>query len=268
MAQINGFNLGNLRQEEDFGFHQLVIAETAKCNDEKLTQVQTAYSDALSKFDDALKVGGANALSVPLSGQDEVRDNTYRGLAAHAKNMASHFDPAKAEIARQAELIINKYGNPCSLPLVQESGVLHNLIQDLEAFDNKQESGGSGEKPEDLSIDMNENRLLFIGAREWLEQLKSMNDLFVSLFGDRNTAQAAVVTGASKAARQAVDGAYRNVVKRINALAEVNGDAAYIGTINALNALIDRQQSILAARKTNNAKKKDDPVVPDKPDNL
>lgn len=56
-------------------------------------------------------------------------------------------------------------------------------------------------------------------------------------------------------------GWYKIVVTKnrcINALAEVNGDAAYINAINAINTLIDRQRAIMAACKTNNAKKKEE----------
>lgn len=49
--------------------------------------------------------------------------------------------------------------------------------------------------------------------------------------------------------------AYRAIVKRLNALAEVNGDTDYLEIINNLNNLIDRQKTILATRKTLNAKK-------------
>lgn len=256
MAEIKNFDLGHLHQEESFGFHQIAKGETAKCNDPKLTDLQAAYALAFNQFDVSLKQGGGeNYLTSPIARLDEERDNAYRGFANHVRNMKAHFDPQKAEIARQAWLIINKYGDPCELPYLAENGVIYNLIQELEVFDNKKDDG---EHPDELAINTDEDRLLLIGAREWLEQLKSLNELFVITFSDRNTGQAAIVTGATKAARQLVDKAYRNVVVRINALAEVNGDAAYIDAINAINTLIGRQRAIMAARKTNNAKKKEE----------
>lgn len=258
MAEIKVFDLGKQRQEEDFGFHQLACAETAKCTDAKVTPLQTAYADAFGLFDKALKTGGASIISDQLVELDAQRDDAYSGLAAQIRAALRHFDPAKAATAKEADLILRKYGNPNSMPYVQQNGTLHNLIQDLEAFDagNAPSEGGGDEGGEDILSVAEANRLATIGAREWLDRLKSVNDQFLAAFAERNTAQGNVVTGETKAARQAVDAAYRAVVKRINALAEVNGDADYISVINAVNALIDRQKAVLAARKTTNAKKK------------
>lgn len=257
MAEIKEFDLGKQRQEEAFGFHQLVCAETAKCTDAKVTDLQTAYVAAFAAFDKALKTGGASIISDQLLELDTQRDNAYSGLAAQIHTALRHFDPKKVATAREAELILRKYGNPNRLPYVQQNGVVHNIIQDLEAFDagtGSPDSGDGDNGDDDVLHSLNDdNRLATIGAREWLDQLKSVNDQFLAAFATRNTAQGNVVTGETKATRHALDAAYRAVVKRINALAEVNGDAAYISVINAVNALVDRQKAVLAARKTTNA---------------
>lgn len=257
MAEIKEFDLGKQRQEEDFGFHQLACAETAKCTDAKVTPLQTAYADALAGFDKALKTGGANIISDQLLELDAQRDDAYSGLTAQIRTALRHFDPVKVAMAKEADLILRKYGNPNPMPYVQQNGTLHNIIQDLEAFDagNTPSEGGGDEGGEDILRSVpTPNRLATLGAREWLDRLKSVNDQFLVAFAARNTAQGSVVTGETKAARQAVDAAYRAVVKRINALTEVNGDTDYIGVINAVNALVDRQKAVLSARKTNNAK--------------
>lgn len=253
MAQIKELDLGKQRQEESFGFHTLANAETATCNDEKLKSLQTAYTAALSEFDAALKTGGASPLSQTVTELDGQRDDAYSGLAAQIRNSLHHFDPTKAATAREADIILRKYNNPCALPYLEENGVLHNLIQELRTFDNAEEN----DRPDIISFADTPatNRLATIGAAEWLDRLEMVNSQFLAVFATRNTAQGEVVTGASKIARTAVDTAYRAVVKRLNALAEVNGDANYISVINALNSLIDRQKSVLAARKTTNAKK-------------
>lgn len=259
MAEIKEFDLGKQRQEEDFGFHQLACAETAKCTDAKVTPLQKAYADALDVFDKALKTGGASIISDQLLELDMQRDEAYSGMAAQIRATIRHFDPEKVAVAKEVDLILRKYGNPNPLPYVQQNGTLHNIIQDLEAFDagttppeeSSEEGGGDTPKASPAA-----NRLATIGAREWLDRLKSINDQFLVAFAARNTAKGSVATGETKVARQAVDAAYRALIKRINALAEVNGDADYLSVINAINALVDRQKSVLAARKATNAKKK------------
>lgn len=260
MTQIKELDLGKQRQEESFGFHALASAETAKCSDEKIKPLQTAYTAALSAFDAALKTGGSHPLSETVVRLDGLRDNAYSGLAAQIRNSVHHFDPDKAATAREADLILRKYGSPCALPYLEENGVLHNLIQELKTFDNHQ----SVDRPDVVLLsEPATDRLTTIGAAEWLERLEVVNTQFLEAFANRNTSQADVVTGASKAARTAVDDAYRAIAKRINALAEVNGDANYVAVINAINTLIDRQKSVLAARKTTNKKRHggDRPVI-------
>ncbi|MEG2066528.1 MAG: DUF6261 family protein, partial [Tannerellaceae bacterium] len=273
MGQIKELDLGKLRQEESFGFHTLANAETAKCKDEKLKPLQTDYNHALIGFDAALKTGGGNPLSETITQLDGQRDEAYSGLVAQIRNSVHHFDPDKAATAREADLILRKYGNPSALPYLEENGVLHNLIQELREFDNHPEGPivvsvltASTDRLTASTdrLTASTDRLTTIGAAEWLERLETVNNQFLEVFSSRNTAQADVVTGASKATRMAVDDAYRAVVKRINALAEVNGETDYISYINALNALIDRQKSVLAARKTANKKKADD----DRPDRV
>lgn len=259
MSAIKEFDLGKQRQEESFGFHQLACAETAKCTDAKVTALQIAYAEALAAFDKALKTGGASIISGQLLELDTQRDEAYSGLAAQIRTSLRHFDPEKVATAKEADLILRKYGNPNSLPYVQQNGAVHNIIQDLEAFDagNNPSEGGGDEGGEDILRSVPApNRLATLGAREWLDRLKSINDQFLAAFATRNTAQGIVATGETKVARQAVDAAYRAVVKRINALAEVNGDADYISVINAVNVLVDRQKAVLAARKTTNANAK------------
>lgn len=150
------------------------------------------------------------------------------------------------------------------MPYLAENSAVTNLIQDLEEFDNREEE--EEERPGELSdpasspldgvsLDNVTNRLQMAGLDRWVARLKEANEKFIVIFTNRNSQQATIVTGATKTARQDTDAAYRAIVKRLNALAEVNGDTDYLEIINNLNNLIDRQKTILATRKTLNAKK-------------
>ncbi|MDD2953976.1 MAG: DUF6261 family protein [Parabacteroides sp.] len=255
MSEINSMDLSRSRQDEIFAFHQMAKAETVKLKDPKLTALQQAYESAFEAFDVASKQsGGENVFTVPITEQDALCDRIYKGLSSQVSTMEDHFDPGIAEIARQARVILKKYGDPTRLPYLEESGVLHNLVQELEAFDNV--SGSDSDSPSEISAEITTHRLAALHVDGWVVRLKAENANFLSLFSDRNKQQASIVTGATKVARQATDTAYRNVVRRINALAEVNGDADYIDVINALNTLIDRQKAILATRATLSEKRK------------
>ncbi|WP_165154938.1 DUF6261 family protein [Parabacteroides sp. ZJ-118] len=259
MAEIKVYNTAVARQEESFGFHKLAVAEMSKCTDEKFVPAYQAYETAYEAFDEALKQsGGEHVLSKPIEAQDDICDKLYRGLNSQVATMETFYDPDIAEVAREARVILKKYGNPTGLPYLEEAGVLHNLIQELEAFDGVSDSGS----PDELSLLSTDvkriasNRLAALHIDGWVSQLKAETARFLELFAERNTQKSSVVTGATKAARKATDEAYRSAAKRLNALAEVNGDADYIHVINALNVLIDRQNAIIKARATRNANKR------------
>lgn len=261
MTLVKNLNLKKLHQEEDFGFHQLMIIETAKCTDEKVVSLQKIYTDTFAAFDEALKPGGKDMSTLEVTNCDFQRDQTYMGMASHARNMTRHFDPDKARIAQQVCLLIDKYGNPCTRPYIEENGIIENLIQELKTFDNHQED----DRPVIESSEITTDRLTAIGLKEWVDHLEQLNKKFIQLFSERNATKSLIISGASKATRDATDKAYRSFVNRVNALIEVNGDTDYLDLVNKMNKLIDYQLSVLAARDTKNTnkKKKDDdrPVI-------
>ena len=238
--------------------------EVEKCKDSKITEFVNNYKVKYNVFDGSMKVsGGENVLSYDVTRLDKVRDDAYRGLKRQNNVAMNDFDPVIAEIARQIDIILRRNGDPCSLPYLAENSAVINLIQDLEEFDNHSEEE---ERPGELSDPTNSpldgvsledvtNRLQMAGLERWVMRLKEANEKFISFFTNRNSQQATIVTGATKAARQETDAAYRAVVKRLNALAEVNGETDYLEIINNINRLIDRQKAILATRKTINAKR-------------
>lgn len=261
MTFIKDVNLASFLLNQNFGFHTLAIAETRKCNDAKLTDLQTVYDTKYNAYDEVLKISGKSASTQPIADADKLQDDMYRGLASQNKVMQKHFDPVYAEIARQVDIILNKYGNPCKLPYLQEDSVLKNLVQDLEVFNNHQEEDDrpvieSIEEESPLSVLENvTNRLEKIGLWEWLVQLKAANAKFAELYAARNEQDATIITGATKAAGLETDQAYYNVVRRINSLADINGTDNYKTVINNINQLIDKEHASLTAHRTTVAKR-------------
>ena len=151
--------------------------------------------------------------------------------------MCSHPTADIANAASEAKSLFDKYGDPTSLAQTEESGVLHNLLQDLEAFDSAKRTS--------LALDV------------WITDLQAKEDAFLAAAAERTEADAARQVGIVKETRTAADAAYRSLVDTVNALAMINGDAAYATFIDHVNALIDRQKSILKARTTR-AKKEDE----------
>ena len=238
MKKITTINLTRLRTEEDFGFLKLVLAETENLPAEETPSILTAavnsFETAFNAFDAALKASATNPATASATDADVERDQSWRGINAYVKAMCSHPTDDVASAATEAKSLFDKYGDPTSLAQTEESGVLHNLLQDLEAFDSLKRTS--------LALDV------------WIADLKTKEEAFLAAAARRTEADAARQVGIVKETRTAAEAAYRSLVDTVNALAMINGDAEYATFIEHVNAVIERQRTILRARTTRGKK--------------
>ena len=241
MKKITTINLTRLRTEEDFGFLKLVLAETENLPAEETPSILTAavnsFETAFNAFDAALKASATNPATASATDADVERDQSWRGINAYVKAMCNHPTDDVASAATEAKSLFDKYGDPTSLAQTEESGVLHNLLQDLEAFDSLKRTS--------LALDV------------WITDLKTKEEAFLAAAARRTEADAARQVGIVKETRTAAESAYRSLVDTVNALAIINGDADYATFIDHVNAVIERQKAISKARSTR-AKKEDE----------
>lgn len=235
MGKINSLDVNRMRMEEDFGFMKLVKAELENLTTEDTKTIIASFNAAYTSFDEVLKTSSALPSASVASECDYRRDRSWGASNAYLNAMSIHPTESIALVARKAKAIFDKYGNPTALPQTEESGVLHNLIQDLRT--------------------LTESELSTIHYEPWLADLEASEDAFLSAVRDRTEEKASRTTGAAKAARTQMDAAYRNLVERVNALAVVNGDDDYAVFIDHVNALVDRQRTVLKTRANANAKK-------------
>lgn len=239
MKKINTLNVKQLRTEECFGYLKQVLAETENLPSEETPAAQTtavnAFETAFDAFDTALKASAVNPATASATNADVERDQSWRGINAYVKAMCNHPTADIAATAAEAKSLFDKYSDPTSLAQTEESGILHNLLQDLEAFDSSKRTS--------LALDV------------WITDLKTKEEAFLAAATARTEADAARQIGIVKETRTAAEAAYRSLVDTVNALAMINGDTAYATFIDHVNAMIERQKAILKTRATNNAKK-------------
>lgn len=149
--------------------------------------------------------------------------------------MTAHPTDQVRQAAIETKTLFDKYGDPTTLPQTEENGILHNLLQDLKAIDS--------------------SKLTSLAFDAWLTNLETCETAFLSAVSQRTEETAARQVGIVKEIRQTADNAYRSLVELVNALTVVNGEAPYATFIDHVNAIIDRQKTVLKARQTN-AKKK------------
>lgn len=246
MKKIKTFGLSNLRVEECFGYLKQVLSETASLPGQgeeegpSIESLRTAnpalgnalevFTGAFHSFDNALKASVTNPATATATAADAARDASWRGANNYLSAMCAHPAAEVAAHAAEAKSLFDKYGDPTKLAQTEESGVLHNLLQDLEAFD----SGKRGS----LALDV------------WIADLKTKEEAFLAAAAERTEADAARQVGIVKETRTAAEAAYRSLADTVNALAMIEGDTDYATFIDHVNALADRQKAILKARST------------------
>ena len=272
MKKVLTISLKRLRTEEDFGFHRLVISEIPKLTGEggsegggedQYPEVQAetralapvlqtridTYKTAYEQFDDVLKEESHVPAATLVSQADDLRDEASRKVRNYAKTMTEHPNPATAALAQQVVDILDKYGDPTTQPQNEESGTLHNIMQDITALGTE--------------------KLQTIHIEEWTGHLQETMDAYDAAVAQRAKEESGREVGIIKQTRQETDEAYRSLVRAVNSLAEIEGDTDYAAFIDAMNSHIEHQKETLKMRETNNAKK-DDPKTeepePEEPD--
>ena len=258
MKKIKNYGVTTLHVEELFGYLKQVETETANlpiseeeerpgglsvmaATDSVLETKVNEFTTAVDAFDDALKASATNPATATATATDDARDASWRGGNNYLTAMCAYPDAEIAAYAAEAKSLFDKYGDPTKLAQTEESGVLHNLLQDLEALDSSKRTA--------LNLDV------------WITDLKTKENAFLAAAAERTEADAARQVGIVKETRTAAETAYRSLVDTVNALAMINGDAEYATFIDHVNAMIERQKAISKARVTR-AKKKEDEEKP------
>ncbi|MCE2617691.1 DUF6261 family protein, partial [Phocaeicola oris] len=142
--KIKSFDLAHTRVEEDFGFQKLIAAETEKL---PLTDSKPGYAEGLRKavqafihayqmFDDALKASDSVPAAKTATEKDALRDEAWRAMREYVKASTGYPVPEVAQTATEVYELFKKYGDLATLPQTEETGRLHNLLQDLDAVDD------------------------------------------------------------------------------------------------------------------------------------
>ena len=271
MEQISILSLSRLRNEEAFGYFKLVMSllpylqKEAEPENPDVVSVEggvsalsgsgevinamleapiNAFEAAYQAFDVALESSTAD--SAEAKAYEELRDRLWRSNNAYIKAMTAHPNPELAAIAERVKAEFDKYGDVTYLPVVQESGALHNLIQDIQAIPAQDRSK--------------------IHYEEWLNALDTAENSYLVAVAARTDVRSEKEVGAVKRTRIEAEAAYTHLVDVVNLLAKLEGDTAYLPFINRMNVLIAEQKATLKARQTRAAKAKEpitQPVMPE-----
>ena len=228
--KINLIHLHSLRNDEHFQFHSEVDKLIRKFGSAalKIDAQFLAFVTLFQDEDTALKKIMKSAITPEIQEADKQRDLIFRGMVDAHKAALKHFDPDKQSAAKRLKVVFDTYGNVSIKPLNEQTSAIVNMLQEL---------------LDTYAADSNK-----IGIGEWATQLRERNDVVSGLIRNRYDETAARTDIVLKEARAKVDEAYRTITERINALAIVDGAAAYEEFIRTLNAVVDKYSAIMAQR--------------------
>ena len=242
MKQIEAIKLKDMKS----GSHFLFITDTvglatadAKVKT-KVTAELTALQTALKAEDDALALSKANLLSKEIKAIDTERDKHYKALRKAITFFLNHPDAEQVKAAQRLERLLKDYNIDPKMQLDRETGLLLNLISDLET-----------KSAADVTA---------LALTPVVQAMKQANDKLREVTRARANDRAVQIVGQLKQAQHASDEAYRTLVQKVNALAVVEGEADYADFISKMNEQVKhyKQEVLPKAKKKDGGKQPGD----------
>lgn len=232
MKEIGEIYLGRMNNGAHFLYVSNILARAeadTKVNAKAAAQV-AALKAAVAQEDEDLKISQKSLLTDDIAKADAERDALYSGYKKAVQGFLNLPVEAMAQAAKVLNQHIRDYAIDPKMQLDRETGLLINLITDLE--------GKFKTQVETLSL------------TPFVTNLKAANERVHTLTTSRTDERTGITVGALKASRQASDDAYRALVKMVNALALVEGEADYTPFIDYVNTEIVHYKREVLGQKT------------------
>jgi len=232
MAEIGKINILHMPNGAHYLF-ALDVLNKAKAN-AKIAERAAAAVGVLEKKvaaeDEALQLSRKSMKTDEIKSLDGTRDSMYSYYRKGVKAFLGAPLDDVATAAKELDQHMTDYAINPQMQLDKETGMMLNFTADL--------VGKYAEQVAKLGLTM------------YVTAMKEANDKLHELTTERTDERALQVAGALKSARAETDEAYRNLVKRVNALYIVEYDEAYDEFINYVNAEIKHyKEEVLAAKK-------------------
>ena len=197
----------------------------------QLTPLVAALDAALKQEDEDLKISRKSLLTDDITEADANRDSLY---SAYKRVVKSYLDFPDTEVAQAAKVLnqhIKDYGIDPQMQLDRETGLLVNFIADLQ--------------------DKYAEQVAALALTPFIGKLNQANAQVMAFTNQRTEERMEIVTGALKASRANSDAAYRALVKMVNALALVLGDADYVDFIDYVNTeIVHYKREVIGQKAT------------------
>lgn len=247
MKQIINFNKTKLAVETAYQFHLGIQTRIQADTPQKLgiNDEFPPYANAIQRLDLALECLKKSAFTDKMNEADAKRDKIIRLMLAQVESPDAYPDVAEQEACKRLKILFDAYRNIANAAQEKETGMCRNLIQDLRSDAFKA----------DVEL---------LALTKWVGRLEEANEEFDSMVENRIGESQTKVTGGASGPRRDAEVAYEAIVRKVNALAIVNGDTAYAGFIDYVNARIAYFKTILSHKGIKQPS--NPPNIPDTPD--
>lgn len=220
MKEIQDISLPRMNNGAHFTFVSNILAraEADSKVKAKAAELVTALKEAVAAEDEALKISQKSLLTDEIAKADSNRDALYAGYKKAVEGFQAMPIADMAQAAKELAQHIKDYRISTTDQLDKETGLLVNFIADLETKFATQ--------------------VTTLSLTAFVTNLKEANERVRTLTLQRTEDRMALPIGAMKTARATSDEAYRQLVKMVNALALVFGEADYADFIDYVNTEI------------------------------
>lgn len=220
MKEIQDISLPRMNNGAHFTFVSNILAraEADSKVKAKAADLVTALKEAVAAEDEALKISQKSLLTDEIAKADSDRDALYAGYKKAVEGFQAMPIADMAKAAKELAQHIKDYRISTTDQLDKETGLLVNFIADLETKFATQ--------------------VATLSLTAFVTNLKEANERVRTLTLQRTEDRMSLPIGAMKVARAASDEAYRQLVKMVNALALVFGEADYADFIDYVNTEI------------------------------
>lgn len=218
ISSISTFMFGS---NEALGFHNHVLAEAVTLHEQTAQKPLEEYRTSIEKLKVLLKNNMAEASADELvKAADIRRDDAYVNGLAYLGIMIKSVNPDVSKAANDIKIVFDRFPDIRRANNNTETGVLDNLIEELSKVDvNVQEQSG---------------------FTPWFKELQDAQTAFVEAVHNKNVATSRNVV-ALKEAKTECENAYKALIRRVNAVAEIHGEEEGFDRefIDNMNAFID-----------------------------
>ena len=222
--------LTHMRNDEHFQFLATFIRLVYEITPEvlKILKQFTAFLTLFGQEDEALKKIVKSALTEDIRAADRLRDAIFSGMVEANKSALKHFKADVKAAAKRLKILFDTYGNVAAKPMNEETSAIYNLLQEL-----------NGNYAQDVAL---------VGFSEWVTELTIANAAFDNLMAKRYDEAALKSELVLRQVRLKVDAAYRDIIKRIEAMYLLDELDVHKDFIHKLNIVIEKYNVTIAER--------------------